>query len=546
MNTLRYTILSLSLIVLSIALLISSKGVSQSIYNLSQPIERGTITDINGNVLASSGIRRDVSVWPSVLNNPVEIANALSPIVNLERDTILNIMYSHQDVYDYPVKIKKGLNQNTFNEILHLSNLYPGIEPQEVYSRVYPYHQNACHIIGYVGSITQDDINVGNYLDYDISDEVGKSGLEKYFESEFHQGINITLTLDLSLQQKAETVLGSNPGSIVVLDAANGDILAMVSKPDYDPNWFVHPVNNQAVSNLLSNKNTPLINRAISGTYPLGSAFKVITALAALESGAVDQEDVFHCNGSFQPYAGSRVFHCHQLSGHGSVNMISAIQQSCNVYFYNIGLAAGEINICEIARMFGLGQTTGVPLAGERSGIVPDMIWQQENNYDWYTGHTVILSIGQGPLLVTPLQVAYLYLAIANGGKLYHPRLIKSVDFGNEIKETPIRIRRNIDVSSNSLSIVRQGLEKVTQRGGTAYSAFANASYQSAGKTGTAEYYKTINGVQSLRKHTWYIGYYPVDNPEILVVVFVEDGESGELTSAPLARSIMDYYYTHH
>ena len=350
----------------------------------------------------------------------------------------------------------------------------------------------------------------------------------------------------------SEKVLKDKKGAVVIIDPRNGDILAMASSPTFDPNIFVVPRTEEEVEQikeLYRDKNLPLRNRVINNQYPLGSAFKVVVALAALElndSRRITKETIYTCNGSFRLGRSGQLWRCYRSYSHGRMNVISAIKKSCNVFFYNVGRRIGRDSIVAMASKFRLGERTGIPLTGEQKGVNPTKEWQRSDDWRareyriWYPGYTINLAIGQYPFEVTPLQVACLYAAIANGGTLYKPRLISKIVQENNVIEPPVQ-NRKVDVNEENLNIVQKALVEVTRPGGTAASAFAGLEHlKVAGKTSTAQYGKHYE-----KSYAWFIGYAPYDNPEILAVVLVEEGATGGKTAAPLARDILKHYFEH-
>lgn len=402
------------------------------------------------------------------------------------------------------------------------------------------YEGLAAHVVGYTAKVDKSDLAKG----YDINDVMGKAGIEgeyeKYLKGELgwrmmevntyghvvrdlkiaagaEPGQNLDLSLDLSLQRKAEELLADKSGAVVALDPRTGEVLVMASKPSFDPNNV-----RRDWKELVSRPDKPLLNRAIMGEYPPGSTFKIVTTTAGLQEGKIDENTSFFCGGSF--HLGRWTFRCHKLSGHGTVNTHSGLVQSCNVFFYNTAYNRG-VNVGlmhKYAVMYGLSKKTGIDLSGERAGFVP--------NEGKYAGDAVNMSIGQGRILVTPLQMANLVSVVANRGFSYVPHVVK-----NPLDNPPkLLVDIRDKVSPRTFDIVRRALYEVTERGATQQ---ANVEgFHTAGKTGTAQ---NPHGDE----HAWFVGFAPFDNPQIALAVIVENAGRGSLVAAPIAGEIFKEYY---
>jgi penicillin-binding protein 2 len=334
------------------------------------------------------------------------------------------------------------------------------------------------------------------------------------------------------------------------MDPRNGDILVLASTPSFDPNVFAIPRPAEAVAEIQRlNKDPlrPLWNRAISDQYPLGSAFKVVVALAGLnlddEAKRLTADTVFNCSGTFQ--FGRRTWDCYHRTAHGTINLVTAIKKSCNVFFYKAGNQIGYEPIVALADAFGLGKPTGLPLPNESAGVNPTEAWRHSDDWratqyrTWYPGYTINLSIGQFPLEVTPIQVAQLYSTVAMDGVQFKPRLVTKIVRADGVEEFPPQSRR-IELSPESFALVKEGLREVTREGGTAYSAFRHLEHLNvAGKTSTAE----VGEGDNKKNLTWFIAVAPIDAPEVVIVVMVEEGETGGRTAAPLAAAFLEAYF---
>lgn len=412
---------------------------------------------------------------------------------------------------------------------------------QEIIIRARPkrrYRQIAPHIVGYTACADENDLENG----YEMNDVLGKAGIEaKYEESlkgqlgwkmvevnAFGQvvrdlplavyadpGRNLNLSLDAAVQRTAEALLEGRAGAIVAIEPRSGEILAMASKPDFDPNYL-----KRDWDQLRNRPDDPLLNRAITGEYPPGSTFKIVTATTALEEKKIDESVSYYCNGRFQ--LGRWTFRCHKPSGHGSMRIHEAIVQSCNVFFYNVAYHRG-VNVSlmhKYALMYGMGKPTGVDLPGERGGFIPE-----EGKY---AGDSVNMAIGQGRTLVTPMQMANLMCVIANRGFSYRPHIVK------RDQEPEIFIDLRGKVSPGTIDIIRNALKEVPERGACRLTSLPK--YHSAGKTGTAQ---NPHGDE----HAWFIGFAPFENPQIAIAVVVENAGRGSLAAAPIAGQVFDAYF---
>ncbi len=460
----------------------------------------------------------------------------------------------------FPVLLAADL---TFSQVARIeaSGLeHPEFEVDVQLRRFYRLGDQAAHVLGYIGEANQQALDRRPELS--SGDQVGIKGAESTYDSrlrgedgsrvivvdsrgrvmEEHQnhparhGVNLQLTLDLQLQQEAERYFEDRVGSVVAMDPRTGEILAMVSAPSFNPNSFARGIAAREWRELLESPNDPLQNRALQNSHSPGSIFKIVTAVAALEEGIVTPADTFTCNGSAQIY--NHRFRCWKAGGHGTVNLHEALKHSCNVYFYQVGQRLGIDRISEYARRLGLGSATGIDLEGEKDGLVPDRQWSlRQRKTMWFPGETISVSIGQGPLLVTPLQVAVMMSAVANGGSLVTPRLVMS----------DIEAVRPLGVSDRTMSVVREALAAVVEAG-TARAA-AVPGLRVAGKTATAQVVNQATRIDSedleyrFRDHAWFASFAPMEAPELVVVVFVEHGGHGGNAAAPLAKRLYETHF---
>jgi penicillin-binding protein 2 len=438
---------------------------------------------------------------------------------------------------------------------------HPEFEIEVRQRRFYRHAEQTAHVVGYLSEASERALH--RRPDLRLGDMVGVKGVEQTYDSilrgadgrrvvvvdsrgkfvheEMREpsrpGGNLELTLDLELQQEAERFFADKVGSAVALDPSNGDILAMVSAPSFNPNMFARHIDLADWRSIIDAPNQPLQNRALQNTYPPGSVFKIVTAIAALEQGAVDPSDSLVCSGATTVY--NHNFRCWKKEGHGRVDLRRAIAQSCDVYFYHLGARLSIEPIAAWARKLGLGALTGVDLMGEKAGIVPDKQWSlRERGTMWFPGETVSVAIGQGPLLVTPLQVAVMMATIANGGHVVRPHLWRG--------STPPGTRE-AGLKPETLAFIKDALVAVVNEGGTGGRA-RMANLLVAGKTGTAQVIRQETHVDSKtleyeqRDHAWFASFAPVEDPKLVVVVFVEHGGHGSDAAAPLAKLLYERY----
>ena len=440
---------------------------------------------------------------------------------------------------------------------------HPEFEIQIHHLRLYRHGPQTAHALGYLAEVTERELASG--AGYQAGDQVGRLGVEQTFDErlrgrdgeqvvvvdsrgrlveEFHEqppieGEHLELTLDLELQQEASEQLRDRVGSVVALDPRNGEILALVSSPSYDPNIFSRRLQEDEWQELLEAPHDPLQNRAIQNTYSPGSLFKIVMAIAGLTEGMTSPQDRVWCGGSARFY--NRRFRCWKRSGHGWTDLKEAIKGSCDVYFYDLGQRMGIERIAHWARTLGLGERTHVDLAGETPGLVPDLQWAaQKRGSSWYPGETISVSIGQGPLLTTPLQMAKLFAMVANGGEVVTPHLDRRA-------EAPTR--REASLEPQVLRRISEALWSVVNESKGTGGGARIAGLDIAGKTGTVQVVAQNHWIDNetlppdQRDHAWFASFAPVEAPEIVVVVFVEHGGKGSEAAAPIARALYEKYF---
>jgi penicillin-binding protein 2 len=454
----------------------------------------------------------------------------------------------------------------------------PGVSLQVGPRRTYPFGPLASHLLGYVGEVSDRELEgMSSEVDLRPGDVVGKASLEKAFDAELRgtpggqqvevdalgrrmrvlqevpdvPGDTLTLTLDRELQQVAEQALGDRQGALVALDPRNGEILALVSKPAYDPNVFARGVKRDEWRGLITDPLRPLNNRAVQGQFAPGSTFKVAVAAGALQAGVATKSSGVSCGGGTQ--FGNHYFRCWRKGGHGSVNLHEAIVQSCDVFFYTYGPKLGIDNLAKYVRSLGLGLPTGVQLEHEKSGTIPDTDWKMRRfKQPWYPGETLSVAIGQGYVTATPLQMANLAATIANGGTRYRPHYVKRVDApdGSARRIVEPEVLGHSLVSPANLEIVRDAMRDVVMSDrGTGKKARVPGIVV-AGKTGTAQVVtmgdraRSNKGVLETRDHAWFISFAPYDAPEIAVACIVEHaGGGGGAIAAPVVQQVLSYYF---
>jgi penicillin-binding protein 2 len=448
-----------------------------------------------------------------------------------------------------------------------ISHKYPGATLTARLKRTYPYGSTAVHALGYVGRINAKDLLKLDKKAYRGTDIIGKSGIERFYESTLHgtpgiqqietnargrvlrnletlpakAGQDIQLTIDITLQEFAESLLENQRGGIVAMDPRNGEILAFVSMPTFDPNLFVDGIDQTSYNRLLNNPDRPLINRVINGQYPPGSTIKPFVALGAIENDYITPAKKIYDPG-YLLYKGHR-YRDWKRSGHGWMDMNDAIEQSCDTYFYKLSLDMGIDAIHDAMAPFGFGKKSGIDIHGESTGILPSQAWKMATKgKPWYRGETVIASIGQGYNLATPLQLARATAILANRGKIITPHLLKT-PHAEELQQIEIKKIANWEAVISGMKNVMHGSR------GTARRYVKNLPFKMAGKTGTAQVYSLNSGSydadsirEKLRDHSLFIGFAPVDNPKIAVAVIVENVGSDMETAAPLAVRLITKY----
>ena len=543
------------------------------------PPLRGVIFDKKGTILAKNKENYRIKILRDKNINLPNVMENLSKLINISEERKIEIIKKlEKKRSNSSIIIAENLSWIEFKQVLVNLPSLPGIVPEVDLKRFYTKKELLAHLLGYVGVISRKDlkristddpilqiqdfkigkVGIEKGLDVYLRGQVGLSKFEvnasgkiirKLAEEPSSSGKDIHLTIDSNLQKFSMLRIKDYSASAVVIDLSNGGIICMASNPSYDPNKFVEGISQEDWDILLQSKNQPLANKAISGNYPPGSTFKMIVAIAALEDNLINPEDLFECNGFYE--LEQRKFHCWKYSGHGSTDLLKGIEESCDVYFYNLAERIGIERIAKTARKFGIGITPNLPLSGISKGLLPSKSWKKNTkNQSWFTGDTLNSGIGQGYLLSTPIQIAIMTARIATGLEI-KPSLLKAID-GKPVKYDKHKL---LDIKKSTLDIIRQAMfGVVNNKTGTAFnSRLINETKIFAGKTGTSqirqiseqERKKGIIKNQDLprnqRDHALFTGYAPFTNPKFSVSIVVEHGGSGGKVAAPIARDILLY-----
>ncbi|MEM1279443.1 MAG: penicillin-binding protein 2 [Cyanobacteria bacterium P01_D01_bin.6] len=516
---------------------------------------RGALLDRNGKILASSRLSHAISIWPIALPKsewPTVIAR-LSDILKVPPESIQQRLEQAGYESIEAITVARGISPAQATAIAEFGHELPGVRLEAEAVRNYPNGDLAAHVLGYTGEITQEELETPLYQEYRIGDIIGQMGAESAFESMLQgewggqqvevdssgrvlsilgnkpaiSGQDVQLTIDIEVQKLAEQALGDTQGAIVAIEPHSGEILAMVSRPAFDPNIFTTNITDAQWAQLQGER-YPFVNRALQG-FPPASTFKIVTTAAGIESGAFAHETILPTYGAIT--IGGIAFHDWNNAGFGPLGFRGAMAMSSDTFFYQVGRRVGGETLIQWTRRFGFGSKTGIELGAEESaGLVPDDAWKQEFiGYEWFVGDTINMSIGQGFLQTSPLQVAVMFAVPANGGYMVTPHLLKD-------SRTPDDWREPMGLQPATVKLLQDGLRRVITAG-TARSMNLPNVPPIAGKTGTAE-------ADPYENHTWFGAYAPADNPEILVVAFGENsGGGGGSVAAPMVKKVLEGYY---
>lgn len=544
------------------------------------PHQRGLITDRNGIILANNKASFRASLIRENCEDYEKSCRKIARLLKIEEHVLKQRIKKYESLPLFkPIVVKENLS---FEEVamiearkLELPELVLQAEPK----RFYPFQDFAAHVIGYLQELSQEEMKLNVYPARRFGDIVGKTGIERQYEAEMvgkegrlvevvdslgrsieqvgrlepEKGTNLEITLDFDLQKEAETLLEGREGAIIIMEASTGEILALASYPDFDPNKFINRFTPEEWLDLINSPEFPLENRAIRGLYSPGSVFKLTMALGGLDSGTITEETTVTCRGLTWIY--NEPFSCWLEHGHGQVSLYRAIRQSCNIFFYNLGKKMEIEKIARYARMIGFGQPTGIDLPGEKSGLVPDPEWKMKfRNERWQKGETISVSIGQGPLLITPIQIAAHTAIIANRGSSVTPHLFKSLyGDGKKLEKKPHLFKnREVSIDPSVFEKVIQGMWEAVNDEGTGRAARV-AEFDVCGKTGSTQILseektkkarekKQEDEEKKMKTHSWFTGFAPKDQPKVVITVIVEYGGMGGATAAPLARRLFSFY----
>jgi penicillin-binding protein 2 len=526
---------------------------------------RGPMEDRHGRLLVENRPSFRIVLRPEDCPDLGETISRLSRLLQTGESRIRESVALRPAPFQ-PVIIKSNASDRDVATIRARRIELPQVRVDPVPLRFYPLTSAAAHVLGRVGEITARQLYSKEFAGVSAGTLVGQTGLETTYNDrlmgkdgyrrvivnsrglevqeakrvEARAGPTLMLTLDADLQKALESAFAGRSGSGVILDPKNGDVLALVSRPAYDPNLFAAGITPHEWSRLVNDDNTPLMNRVIQGQYAPGSLFKIVVAAAALEEGIITPNTRLYCSGQISMYG--TMFHC-KKGGHGVVDLHKALAQSCNVFFYQVGSQLEIGRIARYAKLLGLGAPTGIDLPYEVGGLVPTPEWKLGLfKIPWYAGETVSVAIGQGQVTVTPIQMARLVAVFANGGFLLRPRLIRSIGG----KSIPVEAPVNVGLSPETLNAIRAGLSAVVNQGGTGWRARLSG-VEVCGKTGSAQVVASVrlreDAPEELQPHAWFVGFAPADDPRVAFAILVEHGIGGGRSAAPLAHEVLSHIF---
>lgn len=545
---------------------------------------RGLIFDRNGEILAHNYSAYTLEIVPNKVTDLDGLINELSTVVEItarDRKRFKKLRDESKRFESLPIRTR--LSDVEVARFAANRYRFPGVEIKARLFRQYPKGDIASHVVGYIGRINDKDLEQleanEDLANYRGSQYMGKIGIEQSYEKELHgvtgfeemetdaagrvvrtisrtppiSGNNLTLSLDIKLQEVAEKAFGDRRGALVAIDPRTGDVLAFVSKPGFDPNLFVDGIDSENWDLLNNSIDRPLNNRALRGLYPPGSTFKPFMALAGLELKKRLPQQGINDSGYFSLPGSSHRFRDWKAGGHGYVDLHKSLVVSCDTYYYGLANDLGIDNIFNFVSQFGLGKKTGIDIEGEAAGLLPSQEWKMKRyKQKWYAGDTISVGIGQGYNLTTPLQLAFATAILASKGTAFRPHLVKQIhnNRNSVVREVVTQPLYSLNLNPANLAHVQNALIDVTRTGGTAALAGAGAAYTFAGKTGTSQVVGMKQGEKYVeskvqerhRDHALFVAYAPAENPKIALSVLVENGGHGGATAAPVARLVMDYY----
>lgn len=521
------------------------------------PLEaaRGKVIDRNGFALAENRISYDVVATPEDVT--AEVFSSLARILDIPEKDIRKRMSAAREYPFAPAVIQRDILRETVFLIEEMKPELPGVSIQVSGLRYYPYHEVASHLVGYIGKINQREYQSRDRERFGMNSLIGRSGIERIYDDDLRgwrggrqievdakgnfvrllserkpePGEDLVLTLDMRLQEKIDAMIAGRHASVAVIDLASEEIIALASSPAYDPNVFISPGKSNERVKLLLDKDAPMLDRGTGSAYPPGSIFKLVTALAALETGKITPNTRLKCTGGVK--LGKRTFHCWEHSGHGSLNLYEAIERSCNSYFYRLGSRLSPEDIAHYARELGLGDALKLEVTDMTPGLVPDSAWKRDRYREaWYSGDTLSFAIGQSYLLTSPIQILRLTSIIAKEGRRVEPRLVMN---SHDPRLTDARESR-VAIREENLKVIKKAMLNVVESDyGTGQ--FARVDFDKmAAKTGTAQ-------APPRDPHSWMTGFFPYKDPKIAFVAFVEHGGPGGITAAKLVYDTVKIWH---
>ena len=535
--------------------------------SLPLPAPRGLIYDRQRIILADNQPSFKVSLLQESIKNDSQTIERVSQLLNLKTEELKARIDRYRWLQTYgPVIIKDNLKLEEVALIEARREEFPELQLQVEPRRYYPFETTAAHVLGYLQEVSPEEMKGNPHKKWRGGEMIGKAAVEKQYDDyltgqdgqlletvdslgrslgevnriEPIKGQDLVLSIDLDLQKKAEGLLEGKEGAIIVLDSGSGECLAWVSSPSYDPNRFITRFSPEEWLSIINDPARPLENRVIRGQYSPGSIFKVVTALTSLETGLITDRTAFFCSGSINLYG--KDFACWFKPGHGLLSLPEALKNSCNIYFYQLGRRLNVDTIARYARTLGLGQITGVDMPGEKEGLIPSSDWKKKTQGEaWYPGETISVAIGQGPVLVTPLQVAALTACLANRGIRVKPRVTRL-----EGKMGPVKDKTGIN--PETFEKIIEGMWRSVNDGGTGHGAY-QPGFDICGKTGSTQVISREKaermikrGEEPAKTHSWFTGFAPRYQPQVVVTVLVEFGGMGGQTAAPIAGEMFKLY----
>ncbi len=527
---------------------------------------RGIIYDRTGKVLADTRPSFNIYLTPEDIRDFSQTVDGLARLLACDREEIIEKMKAAGGMPpSFPIKIKSDIPMDEVARVEAHRVYIPGVSIQIEPKRNYPYGASFAHVIGYVSEISDEELkDKKKHKDYSPGDYIGKYGLERSYENDLRgvdgekrvevdaigrevrtldvvdpiPGHSLHLNLDLDLQLSADKALETRKGAAVALNPKTGGVLVLASRPGFDPNLFASGISKKDWQGIALDKAHPLQNRAIQGGYPPGSTFKILTATHALQLGVINERTTFTCGGGFA--YGNRVFKCWKKGGHGTISVHRAIVESCDVFFYNVGLKLGVDRIHEFGNIVGLGRVTGIDLPNEQKGLLPSTEWKKKRyNQPWYEGETVSVAIGQGAVWLTPVQLAQLSSFVANDGKNFKPQIVNRIvsTEGKVVKTFEPVVNADVKFKPEIIKIVKDGMRGVVNEPGGTAGASRVQNVLMCGKTGTAQ-----AGSEKVRlgDHAWFIAYAPAEDASIAMAILVEHGLHGSSAAAPIAKGITE------